>query len=205
MLYNEELLRDKLELVDALQQLGVAYHFEEEINCMLTNIHKSKLQYLLATLNDDLYLVSLLFRLLRTNGFSAPEDILKNYFDDKGELNAKLSGNIKWVLSLYEASYLAKEGEDMLEVARNCTSSTTKLLANYLDSSKYNHDSRMKKHVSHALEFPIHWRMERLHTRWFIDQHKAGDHIRYALWELAVLDFNLIQNSYKKELKHVSR
>ncbi|KAJ4791132.1 Terpene synthase [Rhynchospora pubera] len=73
MIYKEEPLKDKLELVDALQQLGIAYHFKEEINCVLTAIHNSKVQDLSATMNDDIYLVSLLFRLLRTNGFSVSE------------------------------------------------------------------------------------------------------------------------------------
>ncbi|KAF3321398.1 (-)-camphene/tricyclene synthase [Carex littledalei] len=41
MIYKEQLLKDKLELVDTLQQLGVAYHFKDEINCVITNIHES--------------------------------------------------------------------------------------------------------------------------------------------------------------------
>ena len=62
---------DKLELVDALQQLGVAYHFKDEINCVLTNIHES----MGSAMPDDLYEVSLLFRLLRMHGFSVQEGI----------------------------------------------------------------------------------------------------------------------------------
>ncbi|KAJ4762472.1 Terpene synthase [Rhynchospora pubera] len=199
MIYKEEPLRDKLELIDALQQLGVAYHFEEEINDVLTDIHVC--QDLSAIMNSDLYLVSLFFRLLRTNGFSVPEDIFKNYFDDKGHCKSKLSLDIHGMLSLYEASYLAKEGEEILEMARRFT---TKHLINYLESSNFN-DSRMKEHVANALELPLNWRMERLHTRWFIDQYKTADPTRSALWELAVVDFNIIQDLYKKELKQASR
>ncbi|KAJ3697484.1 hypothetical protein LUZ61_001189 [Rhynchospora tenuis] len=102
MIYKEDMLRDKLELVDALQQLGVAYHFKVEIHDMLTNIHKSKVENLLETTNDDLYLVSLLFRVLRTNEFSVPEDIFKNYFNDKGDCKEKLSSDMKVMLSLVD-------------------------------------------------------------------------------------------------------
>ncbi|KAJ3697488.1 hypothetical protein LUZ61_001193 [Rhynchospora tenuis] len=201
MIYKEELLKDKLELIGALQQLGVAYHFKEEINCVLTAIHNCKVQDLSVTINDDIYLVSLLFRLLRSNGFSVPEEIFRNYFDDKGNCKPKLSLDIKGMLSLYEASYLAKEGEEMLVIARHFT---TEHLTNYLESSEH-HDLRLKEHVSYTLEQPLHRRIKRLHTRWFIDQYKTDQNIKHALMELAVLDFNLVQNSYKKELKHISR
>ncbi|KAJ4762473.1 Terpene synthase [Rhynchospora pubera] len=200
MIYKEESLKDKLEFVDALQQLGVAYHFKEEINYVLTNIFKSKIQEINYG-NDDLYLVSLLFRLLRTNGFSVPEDMFRNFFDENGDCKPKISLNINGMLSLYEASYFAKEGEEMLEMARHYT---TKHLTKYLESCE-NNEPRMKEHISHALDLPLNWRMERLHTRWFIDQYKIGEQIRHALWELAVLDFNLNQNLYKEELKQVSR
>jgi (-)-alpha-terpineol synthase len=128
---------------------------------------------------------------------------LKSYFDEEGHCKEELCSDIKGMLNLYEASFLAKQGEQMLEAARQFT---TKHLTKYLESSnvKYN-NSMLKEHVAHALDLPLNWRMERLHTRWFIDQYKTDDHFRPALWELAVLDFNLVQNLYQKELKHVSK
>ena len=60
----------QLSLIDALQRLGVAYHFEREI--------QEALQYIFATYNgyneledDDVYNVALRFRLLRQQGFNA--------------------------------------------------------------------------------------------------------------------------------------
>ncbi|XP_078160847.1 monoterpene synthase 8, chloroplastic-like [Carex rostrata] len=200
MIYKEELLRDKLELLDALQQLGVAYHFRDEINWVITNIHESMDQISLFTMLDDLHDVSLLFRLLRLHGFSVHEDIFRSYFDDKGNCNEKQYSDIKAILSLYKASFFAKEGEEALVMARNFA---TKQLTTYLGSSKYN-NSRLKEHVSYALEIPLNWRVERLHSRWFIEQYKIDEQIRPALWELAVLDFNMLQNMYKKELKQMS-
>ena len=76
MIYKEELLRDKLELVDTLQQLGVAYHFKDEINDVITNIYESMDQISLFAMLDNLYEVSLLFRLLRMHGFHVQEGIL---------------------------------------------------------------------------------------------------------------------------------
>ena len=121
--------------------------------------------------------------------------------DDKGNYKEKLYSDIKEMMSLYQASFFAKEGEKVLEMTRNLT---TKHLTNFLECSKYD-NSRLKEQVAHALELPLNWRMQRLHTRWFIEQNKIDKQIRPPLLELAVLDFNLIQNLYKKELKQVSR
>lgn len=128
-------------------------------------------------------------------------DIFDSYIDTKGDFRIELSSDIKGMLSLYETSYLAKEGEETMEKAREFT---TKHLKSYVESSNCN-DSRLKEHVVHALELPLHWRMERLHTRWFIDEYKVDKQMRPALLELAVLDFNIIQTSFKKELKDLSR
>ncbi|KAJ4762477.1 Terpene synthase [Rhynchospora pubera] len=201
ILNKQELLGDKLELVDALQQLGVAYHFQEEINCVITEIHESMDQILLTDMQDNLHVVSLLFRLLRMHGFSVKEDILKKYLDKEGYSKAMLSSDIKGILSLYEASYFAKEGEETLEMARHLA---TKYLTEFLASSNFD-DLRLKEHVAHALELPLNWRMERLHTHWFINQYNTDEQMIPPLWELAVLDFNILQKSYKRELKQVSR
>ena len=58
----------QLNFIDAIQRLGVAYHFEEEIEEALRHIcddhHYSDDKY------DDLYNVSLRFRLLRQQGYN---------------------------------------------------------------------------------------------------------------------------------------
>ncbi|KAJ1704065.1 hypothetical protein LUZ63_003844 [Rhynchospora breviuscula] len=201
LIYQDVSLRDKLELLDALQQLGVAYHFTNEIDTVITKIHESMDQVFLPTVHDDLYVVSLLFRLLRMHGFSVQEDIFKKYLDNKGHFKEKLSLDVKGILSLYEASHFGKEGEEILEIARQFT---TKHLVSFTENMKCG-DSKLQEQVTHALDIPLQWRMERLHTRWFIDQYKKHEQIIPALWELAVLDFNLVQNTYKSELKQVSR
>nr|CAD1822481.1 unnamed protein product [Ananas comosus var. bracteatus] len=165
---NEEtvVVDDKLELIDAIQQLGIAYHFEKEIKHALDSIF-SKLDDIRMETKDNAYIIALLFRLLRAHGFI--------------------------VSQVY--------GEDTLIEAQNFT---IQHLKNFLSCSS--HDShKLRDYVANALEQPLQWRVERLHTRWFIDAYKKEEKIRPLLLEFAKLDFNVVQNTYKRELKEVSR
>ena len=54
----------QLTFIDAVQRLGVAYHFEEEIEKELGDIYDNYHD------SDDLYFVSLQFRLLRQQGYN---------------------------------------------------------------------------------------------------------------------------------------
>ncbi|KAG2641129.1 hypothetical protein PVAP13_2KG162616 [Panicum virgatum] len=56
----------KLELVDTLQRIGVNYHYRKEIDELLRDIHGSKHEE--EGCDDELYLVSLRFYLLRKHG-----------------------------------------------------------------------------------------------------------------------------------------
>ncbi|GAB4825827.1 hypothetical protein Ancab_008700, partial [Ancistrocladus abbreviatus] len=58
---------ESLDFIDAIQRLGVAYHFEEEIENALQRVYDNYR-------NDDfdLYYTSLQFRLLRQHGFFIP-------------------------------------------------------------------------------------------------------------------------------------
>ena len=62
---------EKLDLIDAIQRLGVAYHFESEIEACLHNIHNSYYEFLDKDHEDanDLRVISLRFRLLRQQGY----------------------------------------------------------------------------------------------------------------------------------------
>ncbi|XP_042445517.1 alpha-terpineol synthase, chloroplastic-like [Zingiber officinale] len=107
------------------------------------------------------------------------------------------------MLSLYEASYYAKEGEVTLDEAMDFTS---KHLRNLLDKGSIN-DPRLKERVAHSLELPLNWRFERLHTRWFIEHFSRSktEHMSPLLLDLAKLDFNAVQGIHKDEHSRLSR
>lgn len=63
MAYDADKPAQKLRLIDAVQRLGVAYHFQKEIDDALEKISHDRFDD-----NDDLFIVSLRFRLLRQRG-----------------------------------------------------------------------------------------------------------------------------------------
>ncbi|KAG0480616.1 hypothetical protein HPP92_011474 [Vanilla planifolia] len=101
---------------------------------------------------------------------------------------------------MYEASFLAMEGEDELDDVRKFA---IEQLSNKRRSLISN--SLLAEQIDYSLDLPLHWRMPRLHERWFINFYERQEHINPTLLELAKLDFNIVQSIYKKELKEESR
>ena len=65
---------EQLELIDDLQKLGVSYHFEREIDNILTfTYHKDRRNFVEYHMEYDLHATALEFRLLRQHGFNVPE------------------------------------------------------------------------------------------------------------------------------------
>ena len=60
----------KLNLIDALQRLGVSYHFENEIEETLQQLHMTLHDSDDQENDDDLYIVALQFGLLRQQGYN---------------------------------------------------------------------------------------------------------------------------------------
>lgn len=110
----------------------------------------------------------------------------------------------KGMLYLYEASFLAIEGEKELELARNLTE---KHLREYLaDHQNKNYmDQNLVELVHHALELPLHWRMLRIETKWFINYYKKRQDMIPFLLEFASIDFNIVQEAHVEDLKYVAR
>ena len=62
--------RQKLELIDSIQRLGVSYHFQSEIDQVLENINNINYPLDVVDEEDDcLYVIALWFRLLRQHGY----------------------------------------------------------------------------------------------------------------------------------------
>lgn len=68
LLKEEEDLPTRLRIIDQLQSLGVAYHFEEEIKSILMRMHLEGAHH---QLKDDLSSTALVFRMLRGHGLPA--------------------------------------------------------------------------------------------------------------------------------------
>ncbi|KAF6154360.1 hypothetical protein GIB67_026816 [Kingdonia uniflora] len=132
----------KLELIDVVQRIGVAYHFEKEIKSALDTIT----------------------------------------FNEEG------------------ASFLALEGEEILDEAQDFT---RRHLKEFIKENV--NPSLLSKQVRHALELPLHWRMARLETRWFIDVYEKKKDMNQQLLEFAKLDFNMVQATHQEDLKYASR
>ncbi|KAL6316127.1 hypothetical protein AAG906_015957 [Vitis piasezkii] len=83
-----------LNFIDAVQRLGVAYHFEQEIEEALQHIYNSF--HDLNDIDGDLYNVALGFRLLRQQGYNI----------SCGRFKEVLMTNVQGMLGLYEAAHL---------------------------------------------------------------------------------------------------
>ncbi|CAN1843884.1 Probable terpene synthase 12 [Linum perenne] len=195
-LLARENMEEMLELIDDIQRLGLSHRFENEIqNALKRFLHTGGCHNIT---NKSIYHVALGFRLLRQNGYHVSQDVFKEFVNEKGVFN----GDVKDMLSLYEASYLAYEGEDILHKAN---AQTTSYLNNFMSQTNFNDDLTIKKLVRHSLEVPLHRRMEMLEARWYIETYKESKGANHALTKLATLDFNMAQSVLQADLKDVSR
>nr|WBO38695.1 terpene synthase 24 [Aquilaria agallochum] len=192
---EDEPLINQLELIDLLERLGISYHFEDEIQKNLERISQAHSK---PTHYKDLYGTSLEFKLLRQHGYKVTSDVFKAFKDDKsGQFKASLGKDCKGLLNLYEASFLAVEGENILEEARSFSKK-------YLSKQKKD-GTFLSLLVAHALELALHWRMPRMEARWFIDLYEQCQYMNPVLLHFAKLDFNIVQATHQQDLKFVSR
>ena len=119
--------------------------------------------------------------------------------DERGKFKACLCEETKGILSLYEASFLLIESENVLEELRNFT---TKHLQEYV---KQNKDKTLSAMVTYALELPLHWRIIKFETRWLIDIYRSREDMNPILLKLAEMDFNMVQAVHQEDPKQVSR
>ncbi|GJY01544.1 (E)-beta-farnesene synthase-like protein [Tanacetum coccineum] len=91
---NEPMQHIKLiELIDAVQRLGIAYHFEEEIEEALQHIHVTYGEQWVD--KENLQRISLWFRLLHQQGFNISSGVFKDYMDEKGNFKESLCNDAK--------------------------------------------------------------------------------------------------------------
>ncbi|KAJ0081040.1 hypothetical protein Patl1_10185 [Pistacia atlantica] len=153
---------------------------------------KKDVRLMLDTMVDPLHQLELVDDLQRLG-------ISYHFEDEKRNFKSCLKNDCKGILSLYEAAFLLKEGENA--IFHDIRSLTTSYLKAYVKDNK---DQYLSTLVSHALELPLNWRMLRLEARWFIDVYERRPDMNNAVLELAKLDFDMwadICKSYLLEAK----
>lgn len=123
--------------------------------------------------------------------------MFKSFRDHKDGFKESLQKDVKGMVSLYEASFLAFEDETLLEEAKSFTRA-------HLKNQKGGTIS-LAKEVNHAIEMPLHHRMSRLEARLYIDAYSEKENANQSLLQLAILDFNMVQSTLQQDLQVVSR
>ncbi|KAF8043192.1 hypothetical protein BT93_A1512 [Corymbia citriodora subsp. variegata] len=199
LIRSEMPLVEKLEQIDAVQRLGLGYHFEPEIKNALQAIIDGATDTA-GAFDDGLHATALRFRLLRQNGFTVEQGVFQRFMtEDASSFRESLREDIKGLLSLYEASFYGFEGEAFIDVARTFSSAC-------LENVKGDNDVWVRK-IDHALDMPVHWRPNRLEARWSVDVYEADqrDCSNPILLDLAKLDFNVVQSVYRDEVSKLAR
>ncbi|WKA11651.1 hypothetical protein VitviT2T_029130 [Vitis vinifera] len=186
----------QLKFIDAVQRLGLAYHFEREIEEVLQHIYDSYPNG--DDMEGDIYNVALQFRLLRQAGFNISCGLFNEFKDEKGNFKKALISDVRGMLGLYEAAHLRVRGEDILDEALAFTTTHLRSMVEHLEYP-------FAEQVVHALKQPIRRGLERLEARWYISIYQDETSHDRTLLKLAKLDFNLVQSLHKEELSNISR
>ncbi|XP_058072967.1 beta-cubebene synthase isoform X2 [Magnolia sinica] len=190
---NDPLL--EMNLIDAIQRLGVAYHFEMEIDKALGQMYDDHIN----GKDDgfDLLTLALQFRLLRQQGYNVSAGVFAKFKDDEGNFSSILSKDTHGLLSLYEAAFLGTHGDDILDEAITFTTVHLKSTLPHLSAP-------LTKLVELALEIPLHRRIERLQTRFYISIYEEDKERNDVLLEFAKLEFLRLQSLHQRDLRDIS-
>ncbi|KAL7159513.1 hypothetical protein ABFS83_01G031900 [Erythranthe nasuta] len=202
LISRDSKLSEKLILIDTIERLGLSYHFENEIQEQLTLALNGHLK-LEPEENDDLFIISLQFRLLRQHALDAPSSIFRRFTENNNgdQFKKALSTDIEGVLSLFEASYVRRQGEEILDKAFSFSKANLEsvVVARNLP------DSPLMKQILHALDQSLHRGTPRVESCRFISLYEEFESKNESLLRLAKLDFNLLQMLHKKEISELTR
>ncbi|CAK9142637.1 unnamed protein product [Ilex paraguariensis] len=148
--------------------------------------------------NRDLYVVSLSFRLLRQEGYYVPADVFNSFKDKEGKFMDELSKDMRGLISLYEASQLGIDEEDILDEAANFSGQLLNAWETHLDH-------RQARAVSNTVKHPYHKSLGGFLAKNFIRDFEVSYGWEKVLQELAKMDFNMVQSIRQKEARRVSK
>lgn len=202
----------RLSMVDALERLGIARHFKEEIQNVLNETYRCWVQRD-EQIFMDVLTCALAFRVLRVNGYEVSSDPLAE-ITKEGTYTNSLQEPFKDVyatLEVYRASEIFYQ-EELASKEQNLRPAD--FLRRIISTAS---DKVIHKELENALKFPINGCMERISTRRNIEHYninntrikkttyRSSNISNESYLRLALEDFNTCQSIYREELKGLER
>ncbi|CAN0875695.1 (3S,6E)-nerolidol synthase 1, chloroplastic [Linum grandiflorum] len=185
---------DILLMIDALQRLGLDHHFHQDISTVLKHHHSR-----MATTNyrvvigHDLFHTSLLFRLLRQQGYHISSDVFEKFMDRKEKKFGECK-NMRGLMELYEASFWGTTGESIMDEAGELSASMVMIECS-TENSNY------------TLRHPSHRSLSRFHVKNYLNilEGTTSCYNHTLLTDLMKLEFNINQYIHREEVILVSK
>ncbi|KAJ8443065.1 hypothetical protein Cgig2_004270 [Carnegiea gigantea] len=195
-------------VIDTIKRLCLDHYFQEEIRAILAT-HNSEWRPLdKEGGGGDLHEVALRFRLLRQEGYHITSEAFNKFKDETWKFKRELSKDTKGLMSLFEASHLAIQGEDILDEAREFS---TQLLKTSLKNAEQLEATIIGSTLSH----PYLRSLPRLTAQNFLHNFEVSLKFLHNLvdangwtnevWHLARMDFNMTQMTIQSEITEVYR
>ncbi|CAD6262344.1 unnamed protein product [Miscanthus lutarioriparius] len=211
---SETTIRQQLQQVDVLENMGISRHFAVEIKRVLDRTYRCWLQR-----DEEIMLdtatCAMAFRILRMNGYDVSSDELYHVAEASVFQNS-LGGYLndtRTLLELHKASTVGiSQDESILDTIGSWSGT---LLREQLGSGGALRRTPLIREVEHALDCPFYTTLDRLDHRWTIENFNVtGHHMletpylssRYTSREILALgirDFSSSQFTYQQELQQL--
>ncbi|XP_021726260.1 alpha-farnesene synthase-like [Chenopodium quinoa] len=191
----------KPHIVETIRKLGLsnALHMEimDTLDSMVSNLNNNNNN---ACFEQNILGTSLSFRLLRQHGYNVSQEMFVDFISevDFFKENSSSKFDIRGILELYEACYLAVDGEELMEKAKAFSQK-------YLTDNYFDMDVNLAKQVAFASEIPCHRKVLWFDVTRQIRVYELKDNKNLILLELAKLNFNIVQAMHLEDLKEMSR
>ncbi|WCJ20357.1 (3S 6E)-nerolidol synthase 1 chloroplastic [Euphorbia peplus] len=204
MLSQKDSVEESLAMIDAIQRLGIDYHFQDEIDEILKRQYEYYHTIDCCCDGINLHEITLQFRLLRQEGYYLPaSDLLDSFTNKYRGFKQNLNEDIEGLKGLYEASQLSvgEEEDYLLDEAGDYSYNA---LISWLKHFKKNPQARM---VKNTVAHPHHKSLPRFMAQ---NLSRSFDEQSNGLWtkelqDIAKFDLKIVQTQYKQEILQISR
>ncbi|EOA14843.1 hypothetical protein CARUB_v10028157mg [Capsella rubella] len=195
---DKDATKRKILSIHFLESLGLSYHFDKEIEDSLKHAFEN-IEDLIADEND-LYIISIMFRVFRTYGHNMLSDVFNRFKGSDGKFKETLIQDVKGMLSLYEAVHFGTTTDHIFDEASSFTLNNLEPLA----TGRRSCPPHISKLIRNALHIPQHRNIQALVAREYISFYEHEEDHDDTLLKLAKLNFKFLQLHYFQELKTIT-